>query len=177
LEQIFGQPLSKYPDAGDDEDQTLAPRGEEDQLVKVQAAPPDPPSPVPWPRVPVPAPPQSPPRIRLKEAAEGKLRVQLEDLEAILADHVVKADRRVQDLDDYTGTLLQVLCTPAPEGEKSLDPAALLEMLSKIERVHGDRQRDLRRTVELLYRISGPPRPRVQILTATQVNLAGRQGD
>ena len=108
---------------------------------------------------------------RLQLAATGDTRVQLEDLQAILAEHVVAADRRTKELDDHCGALLEMLTSMPEEGEKPPDLAAAVQFLGTMEKVRETRLRDLRRTVELLHRISGSPRPRVQVITATQFNL------
>jgi len=153
----------------EEEELVLAPRGADEQFAELEHDPPAPLSPA-QPPTSAPAPPANTPRGRLTKAATGHLSLQREDLQALLTEHALAADQRSSELDDYAGTMLTMLATPAQDGN-SLDPAAVLEMLSKLERIHEGRQRDLRRTVELLHRISGPPRPRVQILAATQVNV------
>ena len=101
--------------------------------------------------------------------------MQLEDIQALLADHVMTADVRVRELDQDTATARHIMSTPPPDGVKGPDPVASLELLIKLENIRDGRKGDLLRTAELLHRTGSALRPRVQVLAATQVNV--HQGD
>ena len=59
---------------------------------------------------------------------------------------------------------------------ETLDPANTLGLIERLARLHRGQQSELRRTVELLHRITRPSRPKVTVQAAgQQVNIASAQ--
>ena len=115
-----------------------------------------------------------PPRQALAQAAEGKLEVSKEALSALLAGLVLETHDRGQSVGQRMDELLEM--TFSPGAKDMFDPAAALDLAERLGRLHHGQQAEMRRTVELLDRITRPARPRVTIrATAEQVNVAGAQ--
>ena len=112
---------------------------------------------------------------RLKAAARGHEDLLPGDIQRILLDHLADAHDRVKELDDHAGTFLKMLTTPPVKGEKLPDPGAILSVMDKLEVTRDRRTRELARLAELIYRISSPSRPQLQVVAAAaQVNVGRR---
>ena len=115
-----------------------------------------------------------PPRQALNMAAEGKVAVDQDSLAALLAGLVLENDVRGRAVGLRVDELLELVFS-ASAGDK-FDPAAALDLVERLGRLHRGQQAELRRTVDLLVRISRPARPRVTIQAAgKQVNVATTQ--
>ena len=115
-----------------------------------------------------------PPRQALAQAAEGKLEVSKEALSALLDGLVLETHDRGQSVGQRMDELLEM--TFSPGAKDMFDPAAALDLAERLGRLHHGQQTELRRTVELLDRITRPVRSKVTVKAAgQQVNIASAQ--
>jgi len=128
---------------------------------------------VPFPLVPSapPAPAPDSPRGRLAEVAAGQLRFDLEDVKAVVTEHLLHDDEMIRGLDMEIHKATRIINMPPPEGVPHPDPVAVLELRRQLLKDRESCKKGLLRTVELLHRTSSATRPRVQVLAATQVNV------
>ena len=119
---------------------------------------------------------------RLKRATTGDIRVQLEDLQAVLAAHAVQADCQARTLATRGEELLEMLFEPAREPkkgkkrEKLADPAAVLDVMARLTKMYGAYAGEARKSIELLDRLSRPRSPSLKVVAAgKQINVAGAQ--
>ena len=111
---------------------------------------------------------------RLKAIVAGKIDLTPDTLQRVLLDQLADEHGRLKELDAHSGTLLELLVTPPPKGEKPPDALATLKLISKLEATRERRSRGLVRLTELLHKVSTGPRPRLQVVaTAAQVNVRG----
>jgi hypothetical protein len=115
------------------------------------------------------------PRDRLRGVATGTMPLQLADLQAVVADHLLAADAAARLLSDRLGQLVELLLDAQARG--NLDPRAVLDLLRGLQALHCHRSTELRRTVELLHHISGPPHPAIKVIAigGEGVNIAAQQ--
>lgn len=115
------------------------------------------------------------PRERLSLAAEGREEVHLQDLQALLCDHVMATDKSAKKFGQNCEQLVQMLLEAGTKNE--IDPNALLDMTTKLNKLFLGRSAELRRTVELLHRITQPALPSVKIIAGRndQVNVGFQQ--
>ncbi len=123
------------------------------------------------------------PRERLAEAALGKRRVEMSDLEGTLAGLVTELEMQAS-LSGSTARVLiaMILSTPpstSPSQEdllfgevapSSFDVNAALGLAERLTRLNSIQISELRKTVDLLARIVRPDRPRVQVLAAVRAD-------
>lgn len=107
----------------------------------------------------------STPRARIQQVARGELQLTIDDLHGVLADHLMGADEHARQLNEHRGTLLRMIT----EGAAKKGPADLLSALdaiSRLDTLQRSSSSELRKLCELLWRMAGPTRPRVEILDA-----------
>jgi hypothetical protein len=115
------------------------------------------------------------PRTRLQRVADGQEPLRLDDLQGLLADHILQADVHVRGLGEQLAALLEMLLGAQARGPA--DPGAILDLVGRLEAIYQGRNAQLRRTVELLHAISKPTFPAVKVIAAEvgQVNVAAQQ--
>lgn len=115
------------------------------------------------------------PQQRLELTSRGQAPLRREDLQSLLAGHVVESDNHVRYLGKQKLSLLEMLLDSS-KGKSGPDPRTALDLLCRLDRLHNDGMAQVRRTVELLHRISAPPRADVRVVAAgRQVNIAAQQ--
>ncbi len=131
------------------------------------------------------------PRGKMALAARGKGPVQVEDLLGMLSTHLLDEDEHMMKLDLQRGQLLDMMLAPQEEPIKKdeeededdekpptppVDPAAILDLVSQFSRLHNQSAAGFCRAIELMHRISGSPRPSVQVIaTGEQINVGAQQ--
>lgn len=115
-----------------------------------------------------------PPRTALALAAEGQLEVSQDALTGLLAGLALDVHNRSGVVGKRVDDLLEMVFAGGAGGQ--VDPAAVLDLVERLSRLHLGQQAELRRTVELLSRITRPSRPRVTVQAAgQQVNISAAQ--
>ena len=102
------------------------------------------------------------PRNRLRYAASGRTPLRLEDLEALLADHVLTSDGYAGQIGTNCRQLMEAVFTPSAGIN---DPMAALKLIKQLTKLHQAHQSEVRKTVELIARIHQPRPPQVQVLS------------
>lgn len=131
------------------------------------------------------------PRGRLQQVVSGGAVAQPEDLQSILATHLLSTDAFALQLASRREELFAMLLSapqvdPAehPEGDEepvetppTLDPVAVLDLVQRFDALHRSAMTEIRRNVDLLHRLSAPVRPTVRVVATgkNQVNLGAVQ--
>ncbi len=129
------------------------------------------------------------PQQRLAQAASGERRVEIRDLESILAGLINELEMQASlSGGSARGLIAMILSTPpstspsqeellfGDEGPKSFDVNAALGLAERLTRLQSVQASELRRTIDLLHRMIKPPRPRVSVYAAAdQINVADQQ--
>ena len=121
------------------------------------------------------------PAQRLEQVAKGEAVLQREDLQSVLASHVVVADQRARDLDSQITDLISMMfALPDPEAENNAeertDAGAVLQLIERLSRLKNDCSGPVRKTVRLLDQLSRPRVPEVRVVAkGEQVNLGVAQ--
>jgi hypothetical protein len=97
------------------------------------------------------------PRVQLRLAAEGERCVLPRELTGMLADHLLEADAQAKELAKQRGLLLRMLTEDSKKDAGNL--IAALDAIAKIDGLQRSMMSELRKTTELLWRMSGPARP------------------
>lgn len=113
------------------------------------------------------------PRTRMQEVARGTQRLAAADVTSLLAEHLLATEGQAKKIGDYCTDLFDYFADPQTP---NTDPEVTLSLLTKLSKLRQSHIRDVRKTGELLVRLSNPHRPRVQILSvgADEINLKGR---
>jgi hypothetical protein len=59
-------------------------------------------------------------------------------------------------------------------GLAEADPGTMLRLMARLSALYGEQLRELRRTAELLHRMSCPSPPMLQVVNATQITVGER---
>ena len=112
------------------------------------------------------------PRDRLLAAVSGKAPVKREDVEALLADHILESEDQAKDLGRTCKDLTAFLLS----SEKQ-DPNVTLDMVTKLTALHQTHASEMRKTIELLARIQRPRPPQIQVIAvdSEQLNVGDKQ--
>jgi hypothetical protein len=79
------------------------------------------------------------------------------ELTGMLADHLLEADAQAKELAKQRGLLLRMLTEDSKKDAGNL--IAALDAIAKIDGLQRSMMSELRKTTELLWRMSGPARP------------------
>jgi hypothetical protein len=110
-----------------------------------------------------------PPRHHLDEAASGKQRVELKDIEGLLAFHLLNADEQATAIAEHTRDLIPLIF--APEQGGSFDREAALRLAERLTRLYSIQIGEVRKTAELLSRLVRPARsPSIRVLAAVNAD-------
>ena len=116
----------------------------------------------------------STPREGIQKVALGERQLTVNDLHGLLAEHLLGADEHARQLGDHRNVLLRMVTEDAVK-KGPADLIAALDAISRLDNLERSSLSELRKTIELLWRMSGPRRPPVQILearpTAERVSL------
>jgi len=93
--------------------------------------------------------------------------VKPEDLQAVLAEHLVTLDGSARKLASRCDGLLDMMFA---EGGGGVDPAATLELVTTLDRLRRGAVADLQKVAGLLHHINSPRSPRVTVIAAAQAN-------
>jgi hypothetical protein len=107
---------------------------------------------------------------RLRLAVQGTGEVRRDDLQALLTGHLLDANSQAKVLGSRLSDLLQMLFD---SGLTEADPGTLLRLMARLSSLYGEQLRELRRTAELLHRMSCPTPPTLQVVNA--INVGGQR--
>lgn len=112
------------------------------------------------------------PRGRLRAAVSGQGQVNREDVEALLADHMLESEGQVKELGKTCKELTEFLFSGAKQ-----DPVATLKLVTQLTNLHKSHAEEMRRTIELLTRIQRPRSPQIQVIAVDndQLNIGDKQ--
>ena len=105
------------------------------------------------------------PRARIQQVARGEEQLTVDALHGLLADHLLGADEHSRQLSEHRGTLLRMITDGAAK-KGPADLLSALDAISRLDTLQRSSLAELRKTTELLWRMAGPTRPRVEILEA-----------
>jgi hypothetical protein len=110
------------------------------------------------------------PRARLRLAEIGQAAVRIEDLERLLASHVLDSDERTARLARSFDQLMELFLS-GDGGDKKV----MMDLLTRFSELHRASSAALGRTIELLAKIGRTEPPRVQIVAAGEEVSVGPQ--
>jgi len=106
----------------------------------------------------------------------------MEALQSLLTSHVLQADRQARTLASQSEELLQMLFSPNPVGNskdeavKPPDPAATLDLITRLSRLYNVYAGELRKSISLMDHLDRPRSPSLKVVAAgEQINVAGAQ--
>jgi hypothetical protein len=102
------------------------------------------------------------PQDRLMEVAGGRRSLEKRDVEALLTRHVLDLDEHVTCLGAHCKELLDYLLSPLKKTPG--DPEQTLRLIERLNNMREVESRELRKTADLLVRLSAPRSPRVNII-------------
>jgi hypothetical protein len=107
------------------------------------------------------------PRGRLALAARGEQQLDLEDVQALLAEQMLAADQHARRLGAWRAQLLDMLFALSPKrrSKPAADPAAVLRLVAQLDHSITQAQVSTRRTAELLHHLAHPRPPALKILS------------
>jgi hypothetical protein len=109
------------------------------------------------------------PKTRLALAALGQERLEMSTLEGILAGHVHDLDDQAVELAKTSRGLLEMLAANGTDGVR-VDPQATLDLAERFMRLYSVQLGELRKTVDLISRISRPQRSQIKVLAAVSAD-------
>lgn len=112
----------------------------------------------------------STPQNRLTQVAAGKKRLQRTELEGILAQHALDADKRIKDIGQRLELLVQLLFDTA--ASEKLDSHEMLKMILKFEQIQRSQSAELCRIIDLLGKLTASS-PVVKVMST--INMAAAQ--
>ena len=115
------------------------------------------------------------PRARIQQAARGEQQLAVDDLNGLLAEHLLGADGHTRQLVEHREVLLRMITDSATK-QGPADLLAALDAIARIDNLERASRSELRRTAELLWRMSGPTRPRIDVVGSgeNQVSVRSR---
>ena len=106
----------------------------------------------------------------------------MEALQSLLTSHVLQADRQARTLASRSEELLQMLFSPNPPGDPEdeavdpPDPAATLDVITRLSRLYNVYAGELRKSISLMNHLSRPRSPSLKVVASgEQVNVSGAQ--
>ena len=106
----------------------------------------------------------------------------MEALQSLLTSHVLQADRQARSLATRSEQLLEMLFAPpeasddTAKSESPPDPAATLEVITRLSRLYNVYAGELRKSISLMDHLSRPRPPSLKVVASgEQINVAGAQ--
>lgn len=112
-------------------------------------------------------------RASLGLVAQGQQELELGDLQRLLTEAVLASDAQMKKTGARVGEMLEMMFDKG--ASKEVDPAAVVDLVARLDRLHRGQAQELRKHIELLTKISRPSRPTVQVLAAGQINMPDQE--
>ena len=124
----------------------------------------------------------APPDVSRGQEAPAGAMITREIALAMLSDHAAQNDRQARTLASRSEELIAMLFAPAEALQKEKkapippDPSAILDLVTRLSRLHASYAGEMRKNIDLLARLTRPRTPDVRVVAAgQQVNIGAAQ--